>query len=52
MTLEKFETIRARQIPDAEKRAKADFVVDTDKGLDHAYVAIKEIVETLRARRK
>ena len=50
MTLEKLEALHARQIPDAEKRAKADFIVDTDKGLDHAYQAVKDIVETLRAR--
>ena len=49
MTLEKFEMIHARQIPDAEKRAKADFVIDTGKGFDHAYDAVKTIVELLRA---
>jgi dephospho-CoA kinase len=50
MTLEKLEAIHARQVPDAEKRAKADFVIETDKGLEHAFKAAKDVVAGLRER--
>lgn len=50
MTLEKFEAILARQMPDAEKREKADFLVDTGLGMDHARTAVARIIETLKAR--
>jgi dephospho-CoA kinase len=49
MTEEKFQAILSRQIPDAEKRAKADFVVDTDKGLDDAFTQVKAIVDKIRS---
>jgi dephospho-CoA kinase len=51
MTAEKFEYLHARQMPDAEKRAKAHFVVVTDQGLAHAFDQVKMIVDELKARR-
>ncbi len=52
MTLEKLEAIHARQVPDAEKRAQADFVIETDKGLEHAFDQVKRVAAELRARAK
>jgi len=51
MTPEKLDHILSRQMPDAEKRAKAHFVVETDKGLEHAFEQVKTIVEAVKARR-
>ena len=50
MTLEKLEAIHARQVPDVDKRRKADFVIETDKGLEHAFAAVQAIVAQLRER--
>jgi len=44
MTMEKFEAILAKQIPDAEKRARADFVVDSGPGFDAARQQVREIL--------
>lgn len=52
MTNERFETLGARQVPDAEKRAKADFVVETDRGIDDAFEQVKRIVAEIRRRRR
>ena len=48
MTEEKFQNILARQMPDKDKRAKADYIVETGKGFDHARKQIQEIVEDLK----
>jgi dephospho-CoA kinase len=47
MTVEKFEAILARQIPDAEKRRLADFVVDSGQGFDAARAQVRRIVDEL-----
>ena len=44
MTRDRFEAILARQMPDAEKRRRADFVIDTGEGLEAARTRVKEIV--------
>ncbi len=44
MTPDKLDAILARQLPDAEKRKRADFVVDTSHGLDPVRKQIGEIL--------
>jgi dephospho-CoA kinase len=50
MTAEKLDAILAKQLADVEKRARADFVVDTSRGLEHARVQVAEIVKALEGR--
>jgi len=45
MTGEKLDAILARQLPDAEKRKRADFVVDTSGGLDSVRARIRDILD-------
>lgn len=47
MTRERLEAILARQTPDAEKRRRADFLVDTGQGLEAARDQVREIVGTV-----
>ena len=49
MTPEKLNSILARQLPDAEKRRRADFLVHTDRGLDAARDEVRAILEALSA---
>ena len=49
MTAEKFEAILARQMPDVEKRGRADYVVDTSNGLDSARDQVRAIIAALRS---
>lgn len=48
MTQARLDDILKRQTPDAEKRARADFIVDTGQGLEHARTQVREIIATLR----
>jgi dephospho-CoA kinase len=55
MTPDKLDAILARQMADAEKRRRADFVVDTSQGFDAARARVKEIlraVATMPKRRR
>jgi dephospho-CoA kinase len=45
MTGEKLDAILMRQLPDAEKRKRADFVVDTSHGLDPVRAQIRDILK-------
>ena len=45
MTAEKLDAIMARQLPDAEKRKRADFIVDTSHGLDPVRARIRDILQ-------
>lgn len=48
MTAEIFASILAKQTPDAEKRDRADFIIDTGKGLDHARAEVLSLIRKLQ----
>jgi dephospho-CoA kinase len=48
MSPERLESILAQQTPDAEKRARADFVIDTGHGLEPVRRQVAEILEIMR----
>lgn len=50
MTLEKFEAILGKQVPDARKRERADYVVDTSQGMAPARQAVAAILADLRGK--
>ena len=55
MTAEKLDAILAQQMPDAEKRRRADFVVDTSRSFDAARAQVRAVlaaVATMPKRRK
>jgi dephospho-CoA kinase len=49
MSEAKLAAILARQVPDEEKRARADFVVDTGNGMEAARLAVTAIVRRCAA---
>jgi dephospho-CoA kinase len=50
MTPERLDAILAQQTPDAEKRRRADYVVDTGRGLEAAREQVTAIIADLRAK--
>jgi len=50
MTEAKFEAILARQIKDSEKRARADFVIDSSGDFEETRAQIKAIIAELRGK--
>lgn len=51
MTEAEFQTILARQLPDAEKRARADYVISTTS-LEAARQAVKDVLASIRRTRR
>lgn len=49
MSVDKFEAILARQVPDADKRRMADFIIDTGAGMEAARAAVRKILSQLTA---
>jgi dephospho-CoA kinase len=50
MTVEKFEMILSRQVPDKEKREHADYIVETGSGFDNARMQVKAIIADIRSK--
>jgi len=49
MTAAKLEALLQRQVPDAEKRRRADFIVDTSHGFDSARAQVRAILDAVSA---
>lgn len=49
MTEERFRELLARQLPDAEKRRRADFIIDTSLGMDAARAKVRDLIRVLTA---
>jgi dephospho-CoA kinase len=50
MTKEKFEALRARQLPDAARRARADYVVDGGTSVENMQAQLDRLIESLQTR--
>ena len=50
MSAEKLAFIQSRQTPDAEKRARADYIIETDKGMEYARKRVGEIIADLKSK--
>ena len=47
VSLEQLEALLVRQMPDAEKRRRADFVVDSGQGIEHARTQVRQILNAV-----
>ena len=47
MTEEKFSALVGKQMPDAEKRQRADFIVDSSQSFDHARAQVRDILAAI-----
>ncbi|HML06590.1 MAG TPA: dephospho-CoA kinase [Xanthobacteraceae bacterium] len=52
MTEDKFAALVAKQLPDAEKRRRADFIVDSSQGFDHARAQVRDIIRLVNRMRR
>ena len=52
MTEEKFSALLAKQMPDAEKRRRADFIVDSSQSFDHARAQVRDILQAVTKMRE
>jgi dephospho-CoA kinase len=52
MTEEKFAALLAKQMPDAEKRRRADFIVDSSQSFDHARAQVRDILQAVAKMRE
>jgi dephospho-CoA kinase len=47
MTEDKFAALQGKQMPDAEKRRRADFIVDTSQSFEHARAQVRDILSAV-----
>jgi dephospho-CoA kinase len=47
MTEDKFAALVAKQVPDADKRRRANYIVDTSRGFDHARGQVRDILRAI-----
>ncbi len=47
MTEEKFAALLGKQVPDAEKRRRADFIVDSSQSFDHTRAQVRDILQAI-----
>lgn len=52
MTPEKLDALLAKQMPDAEKRRRADFIVDSGQGIEFARAQVRQILDRIAKMRK
>ena len=50
MTIEKFNNIIAKQMPDYQKRKMADYIIDSSNGIDSVLTNLKEILNSLKTK--